>query len=765
MLYSTRRLAAILFADITGYTAMMQHDEQEALEKLALFKQILETQTTEFQGQIIQYYGDGCLALFNSPSEAVACAQALQNSFQQVNLAVRIGIHLGDVVFREGNALGDAVNIASRIESLGVPGAVLLSQSVRQQVKNHPEFQLASLGNFDFKNVDEPMEVFALANEGFPVPKREEMAGKLKSPVVGTALISKAWQKWAWAAGIALAALAGWLILKKTGGGQVAPVAGTEKSIALLPFRNESADTLETQYFCNGVMESILNNLSQIGELHVISRQSIEQYRGSRKAVAEIAQELNVAYLLEGSVQRAGNRMKINAQLIYAASDRHLWAEEFVGELDDIFDLQNKIAKSVADAMQATIAPAEIQRIERTPTSNMEAWNTYLEAHASFANYIYSSFNNYGFGTFGNDENYLHTLRLCDLALTMDSTLAEAWTLKAQAWWSRNFSREFLAENFMDSVAWFAKKALVSDHQSALAYSLLGRYYLNTGEPDMGREYLEKAVELNPNQVESLWYLGNYYRDAGNYEEAMSAYKTALELAPNSFWSPLVFIDISYLCLSIGDIEQSVKFLEKVNAISKTTFTQNRVFERLVWIYTLQGNFEKAIEIAYEVMKTDTIAGLNRIIGLYGFTGDFKKEINIFQKLETIAPHSIRPNELHRYAYSLWKNGDKKAGLKMFKKAEDQWSKAQKLGRTSFDYDYDLSGIYAFQGQKEKAWKYLRAFDKKGLWPGGLHYFIQVDPLFDSLRNDQEFKEMLQRVLTEKAQLREQMQAWEVKVR
>jgi len=165
---STRRLAAILFADITGYTALMQHDEQDALEKLARFKEVLEVKTAEFQGNIIQYYGDGCLVVFDSPLAAVSCAAAMQEAWRDA-VPVRIGIHLGDVIFRENNVFGDAVNIASRIESLGVPGAVLLSQSV---------------------------EVFALANAGFPVPKREEMEGKLKTPAAANVRPVENWKRW-----------------------------------------------------------------------------------------------------------------------------------------------------------------------------------------------------------------------------------------------------------------------------------------------------------------------------------------------------------------------------------------------------------------------------------------------------------------------------------------------------------------------------------------------------------------------------------------
>ena len=179
---STRQLAAIMFTDIVGYTAMMQQDEQNALWLLNRFKEVLERIAREHHGKIIQYYGDGCLLAFDSSSNSVECAMALQKTFGETpKVPVRIGLHLGDVIFRNENLFGDGVNIASRIETLGVPGAILLSKSIRDQIKNNAELQLSSLGSFRFKNVEEPMEVFAISNPGFIVPKRESLEGKLKA--------------------------------------------------------------------------------------------------------------------------------------------------------------------------------------------------------------------------------------------------------------------------------------------------------------------------------------------------------------------------------------------------------------------------------------------------------------------------------------------------------------------------------------------------------------------------------------------------------
>ncbi len=175
-------LAAIMFADIAGYTALMEHDEKNALELINRFKEVLEKITPEHQGRIIQYFGDGCLLAFESSTNVIACAMDLQKAFNEGPLVpVRIGIHLGDVLFKNDNVFGNGVNIASRIESMGIPGSILVSKPVRDQLKNKSDFLLVSLGAFDFKNVSEPMEVFALANPGFVVPKREEMTGKLKN--------------------------------------------------------------------------------------------------------------------------------------------------------------------------------------------------------------------------------------------------------------------------------------------------------------------------------------------------------------------------------------------------------------------------------------------------------------------------------------------------------------------------------------------------------------------------------------------------------
>jgi len=246
-----RQLTVVMFADIVGYTALMQHDEAGAINLLERFKEELNLTIKECQGEIVQFYGDGCLAVFTSAADAVSSATILQEEFgTPPPVPVRIGIHLGDVLFKEGNIFGDCVNITSRIESMGIPGAVLLSDAIKKQINNKPEFQLSSLGHVEFKNVDEPMEIFALSNKGFKVPNPEHLTGKIK--------------------------------------GQ-----RSTKSIAVLPFVNMSNDP-EQEYFSDGMAEEILSSLTHLGDLKVAGRISSSQFKGKDTSLQEIGEKLGV---------------------------------------------------------------------------------------------------------------------------------------------------------------------------------------------------------------------------------------------------------------------------------------------------------------------------------------------------------------------------------------------------------------------------------------------------------------------------------------
>jgi adenylate cyclase len=372
-----RQLAAILFTDIVGYTALMQENEQKAVALIKHYNAALNRIVDLHNGKVLNYYGDGSLCTFPSVTEALNCAIGLQKELQsEPNVPLRIGLHVGEVFFEDKKALGDGVNVASRIQSLGQANTILFSKEIFDKIRNQPEFKSVSLGLFDFKNVDQPVEVFALANEGLSIPKRETMEGKLKP---GLSKTNKAVRK-----KIIIAAAIGLLLVtaffiysmlfKKTG------FTGKEKSIAVLPFNNMSSDK-ENEYFSDGMTEEITTQLSKIADLKVIARTSAMVYKGSKKSIRQIAEELGVASVLEGSVQKIGNDIRITAQLIDAHTQEHIWAEKYDREFKEVFAIQSEVAKEIAYQLNAKLTKEEKKRIEKAPTDNPKAYEYYLQGY------------------------------------------------------------------------------------------------------------------------------------------------------------------------------------------------------------------------------------------------------------------------------------------------------------------------------------------------------------------------------------------------
>src|SRR5216684_7356750 len=323
----TRELAAIMFSDIAGYTAIMGRDERKALRALDDHRALLRTILPRFNGRLVGEIGDGTLSSFHSALDAVNCARAAQAALQDdPSLKLRIGIHLGDVVFSNNTVLGDGVNVASRIHALASPGAICISANVYDEIRNKPEFQVKDLGEQKFKNVERPMRVYSLAASAPSVPlsaaqprvgRRAILAG------VGALLLA------AVAYGVAK-----WRLPAPSIPATQPATARVIRSIAVLPLDNYSRDPNQ-EYFADGMTDELITDLAKISALRVISRTSVIQYKGTKKRMPAIGRELNVDAVVEGSVLRSGDRVRITAQLIEAATDRHLWAKSYERDLRD----------------------------------------------------------------------------------------------------------------------------------------------------------------------------------------------------------------------------------------------------------------------------------------------------------------------------------------------------------------------------------------------------------------------------------------------
>jgi adenylate cyclase len=330
----SRQLAAIMFTDMVGYTALMQENEQLALQKRDRNKIIFEKALSKYHGKLLQYYGDGTMSIFTSAVNAIKSAIEMQTLSRQEKIDLRIGIHIGDVMTDDNGIYGDSVNVASRIESLAVPGSIFISEKLFDDVKNHAGISAKPLGFFELKNVKQPIQVYAISNEGVVVPSREAIKGKIRQ---------------------------------------------TLNSIAVLPFASLSSDP-ENEYFCDGITEELLNVLAKIEGLQVTSRTSSFAFKGKTEDIREIAAKLNVQKVLEGSVRKSGLKVRITAQLINSADGYHLWSETYDRSLEDIFAVQDEIAREIANKLRLNLTEKEHAReLVKVPTKNLDAYKKYLQ--------------------------------------------------------------------------------------------------------------------------------------------------------------------------------------------------------------------------------------------------------------------------------------------------------------------------------------------------------------------------------------------------
>jgi adenylate cyclase len=353
-----RRLAAILAVDVAGYSRLMGADEEGTLRNLKAHRSgLLDPNVAQHRGRIVKTTGDGLLAEFPSVVDAMRCAVEVQRGMAERNatapederIEFRIGVNLGDVIIDEGDIFGDGVNIAARLETLAEPGGICLSAATHEQVRDKLDLAFEDMGERQVKNIARPIRAYRVRSER-PLPVPPPLAGKGS---VRTAQV----------------------------GADPAPTLPDKPSIAVLPFENMSGDP-EQEYFADGMVEEIITALSRIRWLFVIARNSSFTYKGQAIDVKQVGRDLGVRYVLEGSVRKAAGRVRITAQLIDAETGAHLWADRFDGSLEDVFELQDKVALSVAGVIEPTLQAAEVQRSSRRAVNHLGAYDLYLRAHA-----------------------------------------------------------------------------------------------------------------------------------------------------------------------------------------------------------------------------------------------------------------------------------------------------------------------------------------------------------------------------------------------
>lgn len=541
-----RLLATVLFADMVGYSRLMDENEAGAIRARQAMEDIVRRMIPAYSGEIIQFYGDGVLALFPNTYDAVQCAGAMQRQFrEEPAIPVRIGIHTGEIARDLHNVYGDPVNIASRIESFAVPGSVLYSDKVYDDLRNQPAIRSSALGAFQLKNIRHAIRLYALTDDHLVVPRPQELRGKGE---------------------------------------------GKKRSIAVLPFVNMSADP-DNEYFSDGVAEELLNALTQVDTLRVTARTSSFAYKGRNQDVREVGRELGVETVLEGSVRKAGKRVRITAQLIDTTDGYHLLSESYDRDLDDIFAVQDEIARNIASLLKEKL---DIRQVEKRPlvdrpTDNMEAYQFYLKGLYYWSKY--------------NAQDTRQALSCFEQATRIDPDFSTAWA-------AISFCYSYLGGTAQLPPAKAFPAAWEASQQALLLNSRLARAHCAQGIVHLFQDW--------------------------DFIKAEAAFARAKHLAKDDI---AFFYTYSLFLLARGRFQEAVEILEEAKQLDPIAVIPNA---HLVDAYLQTGQYEAAIRLADQTLEMYPDLHYFRLLKAWGYI--YQEE---YEKGMAILKVKIDPEHTH----------------------------------------------------------------------------------------------------------------------
>lgn len=643
-----RLLAAIMFADMVGYTELMQKDEQLAKKNRDHQRAVLEDCILEHRGNVIQYYGDGSLSIFGSAIEAVKCAIAIQKRLlQDPKVPLRIGLHLGDIVYDDEGAYGDAVNLAARIESLAIPGSVMMSDRVNDELQSHPGIKTVSLGKHDLKHIKRPVEVFAVKHKELSVPTLSS--------------------------------------IKATTG-------SSSRSIAVLPFVNMSGD-VDNEYFSDGITEEIINALARVEGLNVTSRTSAFAFKKMNKDIRDIGAELNVSHVLEGSVRRAANQVRITAQLINTIDGFHIWSEVFDRDLEDIFQVQDEISKKIAAKLKENVKDiAATEKLVQQGTDNVRAYNHYLKGKYYWHKWT--------------PESVLKSIKQFNHAIELCPDYSEAYAGLAMCYSYLGAIGQMPSHKAYEKAEKAALKSLKYDDRISASHTALALVKVLLHWDFKGAaKYFEKALALGPESPNVKQAYALFLKVQGKNKQAIRILKEALVQDP---FSLTINADLARAYLNAGKNE---KALEQFNKTLDLDSNFRTAIEGKGWAYVALKEYEKAEEIFEDYRESvgQKLKGITQLGYIYGKLG---KETKAEEILELMKQREYE---------------DKEVSLAM-----------------------DFAVVYLGLGKKGKVFEYLQQAFEEHL--GGI-LFIKTNPIWSDIRDDERYDELIEAIGLNEMQL------------
>ena len=593
-----------MFTDVSGYTRLTQVNESETLRLLENHRKLVRPIFATYGGREIKTIGDAFLVEFGSALDAVLCAVAVQSAQNDMkltrgeSLAIKIGVHVGDVIEKDNDVLGDAVNIASRIEPLAEPGGVCVSEQVYDQVRNKVPYALAGMGARELKNVGEPVTVYKVLLPWEHAPKSS-------------------------------------------------PQGVDSHRVAVLPFANMSPDPND-EYFADGMTEELIDRLAQVKGLEVIARTSVMSYKKKDMKIAEIAKELIIGSVVEGSVRKAGNRVRVTAQLINGSNEAHLWSSHYDGSLDDIFAVQSEIAEKVAEELKVHLLDSDKKTIGK-PTENTEAYTLYLRGRQLVGE--------------RTEPSFRQALRVFEQAISLDPSFAKAYAGQAKCYAMLANDGYEPDERVVPKAELAVKKAVQLDPELAEAHAILADLDFALDDVRGSEVEVRRAIELNPSLPEAYWILSSLAFVRGDAEEGIRTSETCYRLDP---LMPLYVSRLGMFYFYLGRESEALSHWEKTAQLAPAG-----TYRTMSEYYLYKGEMEKAKQ--YHSMAEKLEPTHRWVAWMRGFmaarSGDREGAFKAIKEIENKWFGVVNLNEIGYIYYAL---GDLDSYFEYINRAMDQ---------------------------------------------------------------------------------------------
>jgi adenylate cyclase len=606
------RLAAVLSADVVGYSRMMSEDEAGTIRILSSYREQIGVLVQQHRGRVVDSPGDNLLAEFPSAIDAVRGAVAIQRVLQAQNadlpadrrMEFRIGIHMGDIAVAGDRVYGDGVNIAARLEGLAEAGGICISATVHEQVRNKVEVRYDDLGDQAVKNLPDQVHVFRVTLSPGEGPARAPERGRSRARTVGIAALGLVglvalglWASWP--------RPLGWLIdaAGLTGPGET-PALPDQASIVVLPFANMSGDA-DQEYFSDGITEDLTTDLSRSPFLFVISRNSAFIYKDRQVKPEDVGRELGVRYVLEGSVRKAGDRVRITAQLIDATTGFHIWSERYDRDLSDIFAVQSEISEEIQVAVGVEINAAETERVRAKPTENLTAYDSFMRAL-------------YHLNRFTKKDN-LEARRLAERAVEQDPSYAAPIALIGATYALETGFGWNVDRTLLDRAEQYVRRALQLSPDLVNGFLTMAAVNLFRGNPADAAPAAARAIELAPNLAVGHFFYGMAQAQQGNFISATRSIKRALRLNPRAESGYKTIV--GYVNFAAGREEEAVAVWERLRAANPDLLN---ALIPLVAYYQQVGREEDARTVAQEILRVNP--DLTAEAAVYATAGGLSEE-------------------------------------------------------------------------------------------------------------------------------------------